>query len=188
MPALSCPPTGDASVVLSPGSDWSRNSDTSCHKPRRCGAASGWVMVLGSTVRLAQPRPDPRSHGPCGCDLGCPSLPRSVTGPWQCRSLFHSSCEVLVPWLLISALIKNERKRLNLPAAQGESGTSSGTATRVCGKRLCILLPSFWFFPVNNLIMPRSINLGQHRSVLLKYFTLSPSYYPRRWRELLSIN
>lgn len=65
---------------------------------------------------------------------------------------------------------------LNLLAVHGEDVTSKGRETSVCMGRICVLLLSSWFlFPlVTNLIMFKTINLDWHKSVLLKYFTLSP--------------
>lgn len=54
---------------------------------------------------------------------------------------------------------------------------------------LCfITLIWVFFFPVTNLIMLRSINLGWHKSVLLKYFTLSSLKLSPSVRIILSIN
>lgn len=79
---------------------------------------------------------------------------------------------------------------LNLLAVYGEDGTSKGRETSVCIERICILLLSSWFlFPlVTNLIMFKTINLGWHKSVLLKYFTLNSWKLSPSVRIILSIN
>lgn len=83
----------------------------------------------------------------------------------------HKSCRFVSDM----GLIKNKWTSLNLLTVHGEDGTSKGRETGVCTERICILLLSSRFlFPlVTNLIMFKSINLGWHKSVLLKYFTLS---------------
>lgn len=43
--------------------------------------------------------------------------------------------------------------------------------TGVCIKPALFYYSHFVFLPVTNLIMLRSVNLGWHKSVLLKYFT-----------------
>lgn len=71
--------------------------------------------------------------------------------------------------------IKPERLCLNLFPVQCENGTFTGkkTGMYIKGSVLYYSHFVFFFFPVTNLIMLRSVNLGWHKSVLLKYFTLS---------------
>lgn len=60
--------------------------------------------------------------------------------------------------------------------------------TGVCIKPSLFYYSHFVFLPVTNLIMLRSVNLGWHKSVLLKYFTLSSSKLSPSVRIMLSIN